>query len=110
LYQFPLQDGVGSLTSITKSLRREKTKAPTRQKSVPAHTSAAARTKEELSPAKKLIALGAADKFGKAKTLIQQLDGKEFPTEVGGALTVLAKNYFPFRLDDTDKGVKFFLD
>lgn len=59
---------------------------------------------------KKLIALDAADKFGKAKTFIQQLDGQEFPTEVGEALAVLAKNHSPFRLDDTEEGVKFFLD
>jgi hypothetical protein len=105
---------LAGLRWITRLYRKKpaarKQKAPTRQKSVPAHTSAAARPKEELSPAKKLITLDAADKFGKAKTFIQQLNGQEFSTEVGEALPVLAKNYFPFRLDDTDKGVKFFLD
>ncbi len=35
---------------------------------------------------------------------------RNFQPKVGEALPVLAKNYFPFRLDDTDKGVKFFLD
>ena len=79
-----------------------KQKAPTRQKSVPAHTSAAARPKEELSLVKKLITLGAAYKFGKSKTFFQQLDGPEFSTEVGEALAFLAKIHFPFRLDDTE--------
>ena len=87
-----------------------KRKAPAREKPVPTRSSAANRPQEELSPVKKLIALDAAGEFGKAKTFIQQLDGQEFPTEIGEELAVLAKNYFPVRLDETEEGVKFCLD
>lgn len=67
-------------------------------------------TEENRNPVKMLIALDAAGEFGKAKTYIQQLDGQEFSPDEGKELAVLAKNYFPVRLEETEKGVRFYLD
>lgn len=90
---------LAGLRWITRLYRKKpaarKQKAPTRQKSVPAHTSAAARPKKELSPAKRLIALDAADKFGKAKTFIQQLNGQEFSTEGRRSTTCPCEKLLP---------------
>ncbi|MEC5128605.1 hypothetical protein VSU19_17725 [Verrucomicrobiales bacterium BCK34] len=54
-----------------------------------------------------LIALDAAGEFGKAKTLIQRLDGEEFSGPVGKELAVVAGNYFPIELEPTENGVRF---
>lgn len=56
---------------------------------------------------KTLIAFDAAGEFGKAKTLIQQLDGEEFSEMVGKELAVVAGNYFPIELEPTENGVRF---
>ncbi len=56
-----------------------------------------------------LIAHDAAGEFGKAKTLIQELDGEEFPQEVGEELAVVVGNYFPIQLEPTESGVRFTL-
>jgi len=54
-----------------------------------------------------LIAYDAAGEFGKAKSLIQQLNGEEFPEEVGKELVVVAANYFPVELEPSENGVRF---
>ena len=54
-----------------------------------------------------LVAYDAAGEFGKAKTLIQRLDGEEFPESVAEELETLAKNYFPVKLKTTETGVRF---
>ncbi|MDF1740564.1 MAG: hypothetical protein P1U86_15490 [Verrucomicrobiales bacterium] len=56
---------------------------------------------------RKLIALDAAGEFGKAKTLIQRLDGEEFSGPVGRELATVAGNYFPIELEPTENGVRF---
>jgi len=55
----------------------------------------------------RLVAFDAAGEFGKAKTLIQQLDGHAFPEPVAEELAVLARNYFPIELEPTGDGVRF---
>ncbi len=54
-----------------------------------------------------LIAFDAAGEFGRAKTLIQRLDGEEFSEPVGKELAVVAGNYFPVELEPTENGVRF---
>ncbi len=54
-----------------------------------------------------LVAYDAAGEFGKAKTLIQRLDGEEFSESVAKELSALAGNYFPIELETTDTGVRF---
>tara|TARA_B110000305_G_C19354000_1_gene595778 strand:- start:693 stop:1172 length:480 start_codon:yes stop_codon:yes gene_type:complete len=54
-----------------------------------------------------LVALDAAGEFGKAKSLIQQLNGEEFSESVGKELVVVAANYFPVELEPTENGVRF---
>ncbi len=57
-----------------------------------------------------LVAYDAAGEFGKAKALIQRLDGEEFTESVAKELAALAKNYFPIKLETTETGVCFQLD
>jgi hypothetical protein len=47
----------------------------------------------------------AAGEFGKAKTLIQQLDGEVFNEEVAEELRVLAANDFAIELEPSGEGV-----
>ncbi len=54
-----------------------------------------------------LIAFDAAGEFGKAKTLIQGLNGEEFSEPVGKELAAVAGNYFPIELEPTENGVRF---
>lgn len=54
-----------------------------------------------------LIAYDAAGEFGKAKALIQQLNGDEFSEPMGKELAAVAGNYFPIELEPTEKGVRF---
>ena len=54
-----------------------------------------------------LIAHDAAGEFGKAKTMIQQLDGKEFPEVEAKELLTIAGNYFPVALEPTANGYRF---
>jgi len=54
-----------------------------------------------------LIAYDAAGEFGKAKALIQQLNGEEFSEPIGKKLAAVAGNYFPVELEPTENGVRF---
>ena len=66
--------------------------------------------KPDLNAVRLLTAFDAAGEYGKAKALIQQLDGKEFPELVGKEFASVAGNYFPIKLKPTKYGVRFFLD
>lgn len=54
-----------------------------------------------------LIAYDAAGEFGKAKTLIQSLDGRIFSESVAYELAILAGNYFPVELEPAEDGLRF---
>lgn len=75
---------------------------PVLERSQPALESVSTR-----DPIRMLIALDAAGEFGKAKTLIQQMDGEELSREDGEELAILARNYFPIELVPTEHGVRF---
>ncbi len=55
----------------------------------------------------RLIAFDAKGEFGKAKTLIQSLDGKKFSQAEAERLEVLAKNYFPVAIEPTGEDYLF---
>lgn len=63
--------------------------------------------RDEEDVIKRLIAHDAAGEFGKAKTLIQSLDGRIFPEAEARELAVIARNYFPVILEETENGYRF---
>ena len=64
-------------------------------------------TRPDQNVVRLLVAYDAAGEFGKAKTLIQGLDGEEFAEPVAEELAALAGNYFPIELEPTATGVRF---
>lgn len=53
-----------------------------------------------------LVCYDAAGEVGRAKTMIQQIDGSEFPESVAEELETLAANYFPITMEKTQNGVR----
>ena len=53
-----------------------------------------------------LVCYDAAGEVGRTKTMIQQIEGREFPDSVAEELEDLASNYFPVVMEKTANGVR----
>ena len=111
LFRSEKKQGQGTAASIDSKLPEKSVPAERinpRRSNLEAYEAAVGRaSKPDHNVVRLLIAYDAAGEFGKAKALIQRMDGQEFSASVGEEFRALAKNYFPIELEPTEAGVRF---